>query len=77
MINLENIPGGMISGLDSEVLDWVSEESNYRNVVELGESFAREISESDSFPEIDPSVLRQLDLLESEGIPKSTACKTY
>ena len=80
-LNLENIPGKMISGLDGEMLEWVTQESNYRNVIELSHSFSHEISESEisisnEFPEVDESVLRELDKIESDGIPTSIACQT-
>ena len=81
LLNVENIPGKMISGLDEEMLEWVTHESNYRNVIELSHSFSREIYESEisisnEFPEVDDSVLRELDKIESDGVPKSTARQT-
>jgi len=81
LLNLENIPGRMISGLDGEMLDWVTQESNYREVIELSHSFSRDIHENEisiynEFPEVDESVLRELDKIESDGIPKSTARQT-
>ncbi len=39
MLNLANIPGGEISGLGSEELEWITEESGVRFLSELSNGF--------------------------------------
>lgn len=43
MINMNNIPGDMISELDDELLTFVSEESSERFLHELSSSFFNEL----------------------------------
>ena len=44
MINMDNIPGGMISGLDEELLTFVTEESSERFVHEISSAFYNELA---------------------------------
>ena len=74
LLNLQNVPNNMISGIDSETLEWVTKESNKRSIFEWSDEFLKylndeEILESD----IPEEVAEELDMLEKESIPQSSA----
>lgn len=73
LLNFDNIPGGEISGLDSEMLDWVSNESGYRNLWELTSSCMEMLNDVEiSEPELSDDVILELDLLEKAAVPNSS-----
>lgn len=79
MINYDNIPDHQISGLDTEELEWVSEQSGDRYLEELSDGFLNYLNgeEDDiSKTEISDEIQRELDLLEIEGTPQSTLKQT-
>ena len=47
MLNMKNVPGGIIGGLDEEMLDFVTRESSERFVNELSSSFLQELENID------------------------------
>ena len=42
VLNLENVPGKMVSGLGTEELEWITKESSERFILELDQSFPTE-----------------------------------
>jgi len=76
MMNYENIPGNMISGLSDEVLQWVTSESGDRYLTELSYTFTEEIEKMEVFEDIDDDILNALKKAESEITPKSTKQQT-
>ena len=71
LIDLSNIPGNQISGLDDEMLAWISEESNSRYIEELSASFARQL-DNQTLNEIPEDVENELDRLEMASVPKTS-----
>jgi hypothetical protein len=71
MLNLSNIPGEEISGLGTDELNWVSEESGLRFLNELSSDFLRYLNDEED-TNISSEVLKDLDELERSGIPKSS-----
>jgi len=71
MLNLANIPGGEISGLGSEELEWITEESGVRFLSELSNGFMSYLN-SEEDVDIAEDVLKELDDLEKNGIPQSS-----
>ena len=69
LLNLINVPNGEISGLDSETLDFVTQESNDRYVSEIDST----IFEGEPIPDLSPDLEEYLQRLEKEFIPKSTS----
>jgi integrase len=77
LINFDNVPGRMISGLNDEELEWVSKESETRFLNELLpnpdiDAFLSELN----FSDIDADITIQMDQLEAESIPKTTQYST-
>ena len=70
-LNLENIPGKQISGLDTNELEWVTEESSDRFLKELSKDFL-DFLEGSTYTEIQQDILKELDELEKQGIPNSS-----
>ena len=64
MLNLRNIPNQMISGLSGDMLEFVSNESNERFVVELEKKFIDELRALDDIPAISNEDLLELNSLE-------------
>jgi hypothetical protein len=89
MLNLENIPNKEISGLDDEMMAFVTEQSMNRYVKELSDSFRQELREleeadipdimnlSECFPELDADDVSALKTLENSSIPNSTQSQTH
>ena len=47
-LNLENAPGGYVSGVSTAVLEWICEESNERFLHELASSFDAGLNEQEN-----------------------------
>ena len=75
VLNLANVPNNMISGLESDVLDWVTMESNERELVELSGGFLAMLNEFELSEEITEElsidIMQELDKLEKDSIPAS------
>ena len=69
---MSNIPNHEISGLSTECLDWVSDESAFRYVEELTSDFRRELNQIEEFEEVNDDVLKILNEAEKSVIPSST-----
>ena len=73
MINLENIPDAMVSGLSTEMLDFVTSESNYRYLKELDVFFLNQL---ENLEKMDKTLTNeqenQLNELEMYGNAKSS-----
>ena len=69
-VNLVNVPNEMISGLNDEMLDFVSRESSDRCVLELSDQFRKELQETDSLPVLSAAELDELVELEKSNVPK-------
>lgn len=74
MLNLNNIPGGMISGAGDDELDWIAKESGMRYLAEFADSFLEEldVEENEKFPDLDEEIFHDLNELEKSGMPAST-----
>lgn len=73
LLNLDNIPSGMISGLDTEMLEWVTNESEHRKLTELSGGFLNYLeSEEIDIEDIPEDLDLELKQLEISSIPKST-----
>ena len=75
LLDLNNVPGGQISGLNDEELKWITSETFDRHLSELSDDFVRSLEEPES--DIDPKVEllnlnEELKKIEIESIPKST-----
>ena len=80
-INLQNIPGGMISGLSTNELEWVSAESVDRFLSELSLYFFDDIhveaeSMIEEFSSLDEDIITEMNDLEKELTPKGTQHQT-
>lgn len=78
-LNLRNIPGGMISGLSTNELEWVSIESCDRFLSELSPSFFDDMEAENMIEEystLDRDITVQMDDLEKELTPKGTQHQT-
>ena len=77
LLNLDNVSGHAIVGLDSEMLNWVTDESSDRMLYELSTSFL-DLLNSEELPEIelDNVVVEELNKIEKECIPKSSQKQT-
>ena len=71
LINFKNVPAAMISGLDTECLEWVSGESNERIVSEISSDFL-DFLQSEEIKDIPEEISHELKELEDKCIPKST-----
>lgn len=76
LLNLENIPNGEISGISTECLDWVTDESNERFITELSASFAKDLEKIEAFENVGEDVLTMLKTAESSSVPMSTQKQT-
>lgn len=79
LLNLNNFPGKMISGVGDETLDFISRESNDRFLVELDPDFLNEIDTYEM--NIGDSILTheeqvELERIEKESIPFNTQKET-
>ena len=75
LLNFDNVPNNMISGLDTDELNWVTMESGERELIELSGSFLdmlNEIEQSEEISEeLSAEIVKDLDILEQENIPRS------
>jgi len=72
-MNFSNIPGGMISGADDDVLKWIEEVSNERYLEELSFTFEENLNALDNEDGlISEEVENKLNEIETEAIPRST-----
>ena len=56
MINFDNIPGGMLSGVNDEMITWLNDESGDRYIKELENEFTQSLEEwSNEFEDFLPS----------------------
>ena len=76
LLNLENIPNSMISGVGDDILEFVTNESSNRFIVELDEQFKNELQQLDSFPTLSDEDLEELKRIETSAIPKGTQDQT-
>ena len=79
MINMDNVPNQQISGLSSDELEWVSEESGSRYITELSDEFLNYLNgeeEELTVNEISEEIQKEMDALEMEGTPQSTIRQT-
>ena len=70
LINFKNIPTEMISGLDTESLEWVSVQSRERVVSEISNEFL-DFLQSEEIKDIPEKISNELKKLEDKCIPKS------
>lgn len=79
LINMNNVPNGMISGLDSEQLDWVTKESNNRMLIELDPELFCDIDDfvkDNDCTDLPKSIIEEMDCLEKDSIPMGTKYNT-
>ena len=76
LIDLSNIPEGQISGLDTETLNWVTEQSSERFISELSDGFLNFLNEEETSERVDEEILNELDELEKENTPRSSLQQT-
>ena len=78
LINLENFPNGMVSGIDDDELDFFTVESSSRFLKELSNEFLKEFDdfESEQFEDISATTIEEMDKEESAVIPPSTKLST-
>ena len=76
-MNMENIPGGIISGVDDNFLDFLSRESCERYISELSISFQNELNETEQMDKtLSPEQETFLTELENNSVSSSTDCQT-
>lgn len=66
LLNLDNIPERMISGMNCNELDFVSSESNIWNVFELSGGFLNMLNDRESSEIVTDEILQELDALNEE-----------
>ena len=71
LLNLANVPGNIISGMDDEVLNFVSNESSDRYLYEFSSSFLDFLSREESI-DIPEEISIELAEMEKQFTPKST-----
>lgn len=75
LLNLYNVPGQMISGMDGNLLDWVTDQSNYRFLDELNCSFDNNLLQIENDIEVvdlSNEIQEALNKIEKDSIPAST-----
>lgn len=73
MIDMTRIPGGKISGLGDEELNWVSKESMERMVIELDNTFWNDFQFNEDTDTVLPEDLeKEMKQFENDNIPLST-----
>lgn len=79
LINFDNIPGRQISGFNTEMLNWVTEESSCRNLFELSDDFLQML-DCEELPylneELSSEIMEELNQLEKDSVPKSSQKQT-
>lgn len=77
LLNLDNVPNNMLSGLDDEMVTWVTEESNERYLAEMTSAFIENLNQEETtYFEVPEEVDRELDRIEKEAMPTSTKKQT-
>lgn len=77
LLNLSNVPNNMISGLNDEMVEWVSEQSTERYLTEITSVFMENLNEEEStYYEVPDEVGQELNRIEKESIPTSTMKQT-
>jgi len=86
LINFTNIPNHMVSGLSGEELQWVTEESNSRYLLELDAGLFEKLLEDGEVPaendidvdlkDLDEAIKKEMDEAEEASIPQSTKFST-
>ena len=76
LLNIENIPGGMISGLSDEQLQFVTLESGERFLTELSVDFQVDLDRDRELPSLTEEQLSYLNSIEKIAIPKATSNQT-
>ena len=77
LLNLSNAPNNIISGLDDEMVAWVTEESNERYLAEMASAVVENLNQEETtYFEVTDDVDRELDRIEKEAIPTSTKKQT-
>ena len=77
-MNIENFPGGMISGVDDSLIDFFMAEStcSSRYVTELSSNFTKQMEAIEDCEDLSEKDQKQLTELEKESIPRSTQQQT-
>jgi hypothetical protein len=78
LINLTNLPKRQVSGLNDEELEWVTNQSSDRYIVELDPTMFNELledytnadQEEEEYKDLDDEVMREMDQAELEGIQR-------
>lgn len=78
LLNLENVPGNMVSGLGTDELEWVTTESSDRFVLELDPDFLKEMNSEDDteWGMLESDIIKEMDEAEKSAIPMSTKFNT-
>lgn len=79
ILDLSNVPGGMISGMDTETLNWVTEESNTRYLQELDPKWIDEMLEGNNlehFNDLSKEIEEEINAAERRSTPVSTKKQT-
>lgn len=75
LLNMDNVPGGLLSGVSDDLLDYITSESNERYLTECGilfDNYLREQEESTTNLDIPREIEELLDDVENQSIPKTT-----
>lgn len=73
LLDMLNIPNGTITGLSTEELNWVTEESSERYLEEISDDFIRALSEIEiPETELTEDIIAELDQLEKDSTAKSS-----
>ena len=75
LLNMDNVPGGLLSGVSDDLLDYITSESNERYLIECGALFDDYLIEQEgSLTNVDlPKEIEELlDDVENQSIPKTT-----
>lgn len=78
VLNLENVPGKIVSGLGTEELEWITKESSERFILELDQGFLNEMNceEDGEWGMLENDIIKEMDEAENSAIPMSTKFST-
>ena len=77
MMNFDNIPGNILSGVDDAMLDFITNESSDRYITELDPTFFNAIVETDKLDQVLSEERNDiLTQLEKDAIANSTEKQT-
>ena len=71
MLNLQNVPNNAISGLGTDELQFVTNESSDRFLIEFSDDFLSFLNDAEE-KDVSQVILDDLDETERQGIPKSS-----